>query len=77
MEEKCEICGRSKDEYKTEWPCAKNHNWRASWRKDKTTEKYKEYLKNRNKSMKKAVRRRLEKLNKTTPEQYKNRKIKI
>ena len=37
----------------------------AWWRKDKTTEKYKEYIKNRNKSMKEAARKRLDKLNKT------------
>ena len=51
-----------------------NKNWRSEWRKDKTTEHYKKYLKRRYKSMRESARRRLDRLNKATPEEYKNRK---
>lgn len=73
-DKKCEQCGRSLDEYNSSWSCAKNHNWRRSWRKDKTTDKYKTYLKKRNKAMKEAARRRLEKLNKKRPKEYEQRR---
>jgi hypothetical protein len=73
MIEICPVCGRDKKEYDSSWECAKNHDWRGSWRRDKTSEKYKEYLKRRNESMKKKSRERLEKLNKKTPITYANR----
>jgi hypothetical protein len=73
MIENCPECGRDKKEYDRSWKCAKLHDWRGNWRKDKTSEKYKEYLKRRNASMKKKSRERLEKLNKTTPIVYANR----
>lgn len=72
----CPICGRDKSEYNPSWECAKNHDWRGSWRKDKTTKKYKKYIQRRHESMKKNVRKKLEKLNKKTPNKYINRKSK-
>ena len=50
--------------------------WEQKWRLDKTTEKYKRYLEKRKKAILKATRRRLEKKNKETPKEYKNRKNK-
>ena len=73
MNEKCLVCGRDKSEYQSTWICAKNHDWRGSWRKDKTSEKYKKYLLRRHESMKNVARKKLEELNKKTPEQYKIR----
>lgn len=49
-------------------------NWRSEWRKDKTTKRYKEYLKRRSESMKKTARKKLEELNKKMPKKYKSRK---
>ena len=70
MNEKCPICGRNISEYNPTWECAKNHDWRGSWRKDKTSKRYKQYLKKRNESMKKMARRKLEELNKKSPIEY-------
>lgn len=50
-----------------------NTEEKKDWRNDKTSEKYKTYLKRRHSSMKKASRKRLERLNKETPEEYKSR----
>ncbi len=47
--------------------------WQAEWRQHKATEKYKKYVKRREKSMIAATRRRLEKKNKKTPIEYKLR----
>lgn len=69
----CPICGESVDTYDKNKKCKKYHDWRKSWRKNKNTQKYKEYLLKRKQSMEKAARRRLEKLDKQTPTEYKNR----
>lgn len=74
MNNKCTICGRDESEYNSSWSCAKNHDWRGNWRKDKTSKKYMRYLKRRRESMKKTARRKLEELNKKTPLEYKSRK---
>ena len=74
--EMCEICGRNKKEYNKEWECKKNHDWRSSWRKDKTTKHYERYLKRRKKSQSAAQRRKLEKLNKRPPKEYEKREKK-
>ena len=73
-EEKCSVCEKSVNEYDKSWECKANHNWRRNWRKDKTTEKYKKFLEKRNKAMKKAWRKRLDKLNKKTPAKYASRR---
>ncbi|MFA5395699.1 MAG: hypothetical protein WC346_06735 [Methanogenium sp.] len=73
-EERCKICGRLLSEYDPSWSCKKNHHWRKDWAKDKTTKKYKRYLEKRNKSMKEAWRRSLDKLNKKTPPEYASRR---
>lgn len=69
----CEVCGRSVKEYDISWSCKKNHDWRAKWRKDKESKKYKKYLKKRKISQSAAQRKRLEKLNKKPPKEYVNR----
>lgn len=51
----------------------KKDNWQAKWRQDKTTKKYKRYLKKREKAMIDSARRRLDKKNKETPIEYKNK----
>ena len=71
---KCKQCGRDLNEYDPSWICAKNHKWQSNWRKDKTSEKYKQYLRKRNKSMKDAARKRLDKLNKKRPKEYEQRR---
>ena len=68
--ETCEVCGKDKKEYDKNSSCKKNHNWRSSWRKDKTTKKYEQYLKRRKKSLSAAQRRKLDALNKTPPKEY-------
>lgn len=73
-EEKCKECGRLIYEYDRNWSCKKNHDWRRKWRKDKTSEKYKKFLERRNKAMKKAWRRRLDRLNKKPPIEYTSRR---
>ena len=74
--DKCPVCGKDKSEYDPSWKCAKNHDWRGYWRKNKTTKKYKQYIKRRHESMKKTVRKKLEELNKKTPPEYIIRKSK-
>jgi len=74
MIEKCSICGRDKKEYDSSWPCKQEHDWRGSWRKDKTSPKYQTYLKKRHQSMTKMARKKLEELNKKTPPEYLVRK---
>ena len=69
----CKECGKSRKEYDKEAPCKKNHDWRSSWRKDKTTKHYERYLKRRKKSQSAAQRRRLDKLNKRPPKEYDKR----
>ena len=49
---------------------------RYLWKIDKTTKKYKKYLERRKKAMIKATWRRLDKFNKQTPIEYKNRRNK-
>ena len=73
-EERCKECNRLINEYDTSWSCKKNHQWRKNWRKDKSTEKFKQYLEKRNKSMKKAWKRWFDKLNKKTPKEYASRR---
>ena len=70
----CEECGKSVEEYDITWKCKKNHDWRKNWRKDKTTAGYKRFLERRNKAMKKAWRKRLDKLNKKPPVEYTSRR---
>jgi hypothetical protein len=74
IEKICPICGKSVNEFIKGAICYKYHNWQARWRKDKTSEKYKIYLERRKTSMELAARRRLDKLNKQTPQKYKSRK---
>jgi len=73
MNNKCSECGREKSEYDPSWKCAKQHDWRGNWRKDKTSKKYERYLKRRHESMKKNVRKKLEALNKKPPIEYSTR----
>jgi fructose/tagatose bisphosphate aldolase len=73
MNKICPICGKDKSVYDSTLKCAKFHDWRGSWRKDKTSEKYKQYLKRRHEAMKKIVRKKLEALNKKTQVEYANR----
>jgi hypothetical protein len=73
INEKCLICGKDKSEYDSTWKCAKNHDWRKNWRKDKNTERYKQYLKKRHLAMEKNARKKLEILNKKTPVEYATR----
>jgi hypothetical protein len=70
----CEICGRPKNEYDSSWSCKKNHDWRG-WIKHTDTIKFKKYQINHKISVEKALRRKLEELNKKTPEVYKNRNL--
>ncbi len=74
VKEICEECGQNKKEYNKNWPCKKNHDWRSSWRKDKTTKKYERYLKKRKKSLSATQRRKLDKLNKKPLKEYEKRK---
>jgi len=69
----CPICGLNTEEYHEKMSCRKYHNWQKSWRVDKTSEKYKQYLNKRKISMETAARRRLEALDKSTPAIYKSR----
>ena len=73
-EETCSVCGRQVYEYDKNWECKDKHDWRKNWRKDKTSVKYKNFLEKRNKSMKKAWRKRLDKLNKKPPVEYTSRR---
>ena len=73
-EERCSVCNRLLSEYDSSWSCKKNHHWRKNWAKDKTTDKYKQFQEKRNKSMQKAWRKWLDKLNKKTPPEYASRR---
>lgn len=70
----CEICGRPKDQYDSSWSCKDNHDWRG-WINKKNTVKFKKYQIKRKIAFDKAIRRRLEELNKKTPNEYKNRNL--
>ena len=74
--ETCDICGKDKKEYDKNAECKKNHDWRSSWRKDKTSKNYERYLKRRKKSLSDYQRQKLDALNKKPPKEYKNRENK-
>jgi len=78
MSEICPICKKTLDEYNSKCPQKDKHtNWRSLWRKDKTSEKYKEYLAKRKISMQKAHLKFWYKLDKQPDPKYKDRKNRI
>lgn len=76
VKEICPECGKDKYEYDKDSPCKKNHDWRRSWREDKTTKKYERYIKKFKKTKGASHRKRLDKLNKRPPKEFENREKK-